>query len=234
MKTSGVYKMVCTRNGKFYVGSSDNFLRRFKKHISQLQSHTHPNKHLQNAWDKHGENAFRFYIIEECEKDKIEEIEQFWLDTLRPYDPEMGYNLSMFAVSPMKNRHHSEEAKRRIGLASKGNKYNLGRHLSEDHKRNISLANIGHPKTSGMTGKKHSEETRKKIAKANTGKKQSKETLAKLSAVRKGMKQSEATQEKKRKAMKEIWKTRTREVSSSARKKMSAARKAWWAKRKGA
>jgi len=38
---------------------------------------------------------------------------------------------------------HTEEAKRKIGIASKGNKYRLGKKLSEEHKRRIILANTG-------------------------------------------------------------------------------------------
>ena len=46
-------------------------------------------------------------------------------------------NASKGRTSGMKGKHHTEEAKRKIAAASKGNKHNLGRHLSEEHKKKI-------------------------------------------------------------------------------------------------
>lgn len=57
---------------------------------------------------------------------------------------------------------HSEETKRKIGLA------NFGRKLSEEHKRKISESNKG--SNHYMFGKQHSEETKKKIGLAHRGK----------------------------------------------------------------
>ncbi len=51
-------------------------------------------------------------------------------------------------------RHFSEEWKRKIGEANKGNKTWLGKHISEEAKRKISLAN---------KGRKHTEEAKRKM-----------------------------------------------------------------------
>jgi hypothetical protein len=53
MKISGIYKIINKINNKYYVGSS--------KHI---------NPHLQNAWNKYGQNNFDFVITEECSSNK--------------------------------------------------------------------------------------------------------------------------------------------------------------------
>lgn len=57
---------------------------------------------------------------------------------------------------------HTEEAKRKIADASRGNTYCLGRHLSEEHKRKIGIKS---------KGRKVSEETKEKIRKFLTGRK---------------------------------------------------------------
>lgn len=43
----------------------------------------------------------------------------------------------------MRNHRHTQETKRRIGLASLGNKYRLGKKLTDQHKRKISIAHTG-------------------------------------------------------------------------------------------
>jgi len=56
---------------------------------------------------------------------------------------------------------HTEEAKRRIGEASKGNKYCLGKIYSDEHKQKISEKS---------KGRKQTQETKEKIRQANLGK----------------------------------------------------------------
>lgn len=91
-KISCVYKIVNTVNNKIYVGSTLNFQFRKNQHLSRLRHNMHANPHLQNSWNKYGESAFRFEIIEEtneyCEK------EQYWLDTLKP-----EFNIRIIATS---------------------------------------------------------------------------------------------------------------------------------------
>lgn len=61
---------------------------------------------------------------------------------------------------------HSEETKRKIGLACLGNKSNTGRNLSIEHKQkiSISLKEIRIGKLNPFFGRKHSEETKRKIS----------------------------------------------------------------------
>jgi len=74
---------------------------------------------------------------------------------------------------PMFGRHHSEETKRKIGLA------NAGKHLSEETKRKIGSAH---------RGKILSEETKRKIGSAHRGKILSEETKRKMSIAKIGEK----------------------------------------------
>lgn len=54
--------------------------------------------------------------------------------------------------------------------------------LTEEHKRKIAEAHRG--KSSGMLGKKHSEETKQKMMQSHTGKKHSDETKQKMAEKR--------------------------------------------------
>lgn len=67
---SGVYKITNVNNGKIYIGSAKKFSTRYSQHINSLRNNKHQNKHLQSSFNKHGENAFVFEVIEVVEGDK--------------------------------------------------------------------------------------------------------------------------------------------------------------------
>lgn len=61
----GVYKIENLVNGNMYVGSTmKSFSERFRKHRNQLRNGNHFNIHLQRAWNKYGEQNFKFEIVE--------------------------------------------------------------------------------------------------------------------------------------------------------------------------
>ena len=68
----------------------------------------------------------------------------------------------------MKGKHLSEETRKKIGEASKGNKYALGYKHSEEAKNKISEAMKG--EKNPFYGKHHSEETIQKMSEARKGK----------------------------------------------------------------
>ena len=79
MKT-GVYKITNQANDKMYVGSAIDLMNRWYKHKSQLNKNKHHSIKLQRAWNKYGVDNFKFEIIEECDKEKLIEIEQYYID----------------------------------------------------------------------------------------------------------------------------------------------------------
>lgn len=97
--------------------------------------------------------------------------------------------------SPFKGKHHSEESRRKLSEAHKGNKSCLGKHKhhSEETRRKISEA---------KKGRHHSEESRRKMSEAKKGKHHSEETRRKQSEALKGIKRSEETRRKISEAMK--------------------------------
>ena len=68
----------------------------------------------------------------------------------------------------MKGKHLSEETKKKMSEASKGNKYALGHKHSEEAKNKIAEAMKG--EKNPFYGKHHSEDTRKKIRASKKGK----------------------------------------------------------------
>jgi group I intron endonuclease len=91
---SGIYKIINTVNGQFYIGSSVNILIRWKRHRSRLNLKKHENVYLQRAWDKHGKAKFVFEIIEfVSDNESLLAREQYYLDTLMPFSPK-GYNIA--------------------------------------------------------------------------------------------------------------------------------------------
>lgn len=96
---SGVYTIVNRINWKQYVGSAVDLDRRRAKHFSELRRKTHSSKHLSASFDKHGEAAFGFYVLEELTnptRDELLACEQKWIDALRP-----AYNKRLVADSNM-------------------------------------------------------------------------------------------------------------------------------------
>jgi len=116
MKTkSGIYQIRNTLNGRKYIGSAVNILRRFNEHKKHLRTGHHDNIHLQRAWDKYGEMAFVFEIIEFVEnKQLLCEREQHWIDVTVD-----RYNIDLLAYSKLGTK-MSEESKRKMSAARMG------------------------------------------------------------------------------------------------------------------
>ena len=153
---SGIYQIQSIRNSKIYVGSAVNLRGRKYGHFTDLKNKKHGNQHLQNHYNKYGKADFQFSILEFCEKEKLIEREQLYIDTLRPI-----FNICQIAGSSLGIK-YSGESKQKMRKAQ------LGKHHSEESKQKMSIAKIG--KISPMFGKYHSEETKLKMCEARIGK----------------------------------------------------------------
>lgn len=174
MKVSGIYKIINTVNGKYYVGSSiniDGSRGRWYNHKYQLRRNKHYNPHLQHAWNKYGENAFRFLVVEVVEGTNLQTVEQKYLDVAKT-EQSSTYNMDFDAFKSTMN----DATRLKISLALKG------KAKSPEARRNMSLVRIG---------KKLSPEHIQNIVKAKTGTKwghHSKETKRKMSVAQSGSK----------------------------------------------
>jgi predicted GIY-YIG superfamily endonuclease len=103
MRKSGIYLITNTVNGKVYVGQSINLQGRLWSHLSKLRKGTHHNRHLLAAVKKYGIEKFTFEVLCECSVEELDQKEQRYLDLLKSYDREIGYNVCPIAVNPLKN-----------------------------------------------------------------------------------------------------------------------------------
>ena len=90
MKQAGIYMITNTVNGKKYIGQSNWLKKRIGAHLNHLRNGAHSNIHLQRSFNKYGEGAFDFSIIEYCDEERLNEREIYYIklyDTFRN-----GYN----------------------------------------------------------------------------------------------------------------------------------------------
>lgn len=83
MRASGIYR-IRLADGRCYVGQSVNMHTRWAQHRSKLRRGLHWLPHLQNCWNKYGEDAFIFEVLEQCAPERMTEREQWWMDELKP------------------------------------------------------------------------------------------------------------------------------------------------------
>jgi len=156
---SGNYHILNLLNNKIYFGSAKNLYSRMTTHYSLLNLNKHHNKHLQNAWNKYGEENFKFFVNQIIEDgENVLEREQFNIDLFKQYKPELLYNINPIAGSLLGFK-HSEETRKKMSEHSAKN--NLGKPMSEDAKKKLSETNLG---------KKHSEESKIKMSISRKGK----------------------------------------------------------------
>lgn len=71
----GIYCIENIDTHKKYIGQSKNIHKRWALHKWELNNNTHNNDYLQKAWNKYGADHFIFSIVEECDIDKLDELE---------------------------------------------------------------------------------------------------------------------------------------------------------------
>lgn len=189
---SGIYKITNIVNGKFYIGSSINIKKRWTVHINHLRKNKHCNRFLQASFLKHGEENFKFDIIEFIqERNSIVDREQHYTDLYKSYINGIGYNIATIAGSPAGLGNKCKGTRRpfmQIKYKGNGNPF-FGKVHSEEAKKKWSDSKKGN--NNPFFGKTHSEEFKQKSSKIHKGKLFSKELRNKLSAAGKGRKQSD-------------------------------------------
>lgn len=206
--TSGVYVILNSQNGHLYIGSAVNVANRWGHHRPLLRQGRHHSSHLQRAWNKYGEAAFRFTVLEECEPEELVALEQSWMDNFLP-----EYNMAPTAGSSLGTR-CSEEKRAKLSASGMGHEgWMKGKKHPPEVCARISAAKKGKP--NGLLGKKRpgykartvavSRETRAKLSAAAKGKRHSAESRQKMSVAKKGRKVTAETRQKMSAAMRETW-----------------------------
>jgi group I intron endonuclease len=162
-----IYKIRNITNNKFYVGSTVNTETRFKAHRRYLRAGRHQSPHMQAAWDKYGEECFKFEVVEQLDNSEgLLTAEQVWLDEHagKPY----CYNWATDASAPIRGKKHTQDALDKIALnrtPPKGEAhYGYGIPRSEETKAKISEKCKG--LVNPMKGLKHSEQSKANMSAA--------------------------------------------------------------------
>ena len=110
-----IYKITNKIDGKFYIGSTNNLIKRYYTHINHIRTNKSTCIKLIRAVNKYGENNFTFEILCECSTEEILKTEQSYIDSLNP-----TYNIAKIAGSNLGIK-RSEEVKLKKSISQKEN-----------------------------------------------------------------------------------------------------------------
>jgi group I intron endonuclease len=165
--SSGIYCIENMFNGLKYIGWARDIEKRFKKHVWMLKRNKHHNNHLQNSWNKYGENSFKLWIIDEYYKEEsLKLMEIYFISFYKSFcDDGGGYNLTRGGEGKL-GHVFTDEAKQLISESKLGkNNFNYGKfgkdnphyghiHTSESKsKMSMAVYKRKNPKTKEKDGK---------------------------------------------------------------------------------
>lgn len=166
MKKSGIYKITNKFNGRLYIGSTIDFMKRWAAHQSDLFHNRHPNQYMQNDYNackkEYGEEPLTYEILEMVSKGELLVREQYYLDLF--FDSkDRCYNICEKAGNTLGYK-PSEQTKA----------------LWREQRKGKDMSKATKASVAARVGKPRSEETKEKIRAAHLGKKMSEITKNKL------------------------------------------------------
>lgn len=178
-----VYKITNNLNGKCYIGQTYNHInKRIRKHISC--SLNNPKCKIDKTIAKYDYINFKYEIIDFADSlNELNEKEIYWIKFYNSLVPN-GYNLS----SGGRNHITTNDTKEKLRFINKG------KIVSDETKQKIIKSTTGN--NNHFFGKKHSDESKKKMSMYQKGKIISLESRKKMSLSQKGRIHSEETKKK--------------------------------------
>jgi group I intron endonuclease len=175
-----IYRIRNIVNGCFYIGSTVNSRQRFWAHRKDLRLGRHVCIYLQRAWDKYGEDYFKFEIVEQLDsKEALFPAEQRLLN--EHFGKDYCYNVAAYADAPMRDA--SPELRARLAEKTKAWLERDG-HPRKGYKCTAEeIAYSAERRKGKHAGEKH----------YRYGKQVSPEVRAKISAAQKGVKKGPRT-----------------------------------------
>ena len=101
-----IYKITNKINGKMYIGQTVNTIEiRFKRHVSD--AYNGKEMAISKAIRKYGADNFTIEVIEECEREYLDEKEKYWI---KYYDSvNVGYNMTDGATNANTYQYKTED-----------------------------------------------------------------------------------------------------------------------------
>lgn len=149
-----IYEIRNKNTNKVYIGSAIDITRRWNTHRNELTQNKHHNIYLQRAWDKYGDEAFEWNIIEEVE-DGLLEREQWFLD-----NKSNKYNIGRVACGGDNLTNHPD--KKDIIERRKISQRTFFDNLTTEEKKKIYGRN---KENNGMWGQTHTDKVKNKLRK---------------------------------------------------------------------
>lgn len=133
-KLPGIYKLVNTKNGKIYIGSSINMRNRIRTHNYELRNGIHVNKHLQRAYDKG--SIFNIKLIDlfdEIDYNELLELEKRYIVSFDSI--QNGYNQMLDSSNHFKKLNKTSEHKIKVKAQNAMPVISFDRYTGEKKKR---------------------------------------------------------------------------------------------------
>lgn len=186
----GIYMIKNIITEDVYIGQSNSVGYRLTSHRSALRSNKHMYQNnnfdlLQKSWNKYGESNFKCYLVEVCDLGKLDEREVYWIKyfNCNRRKSGKGFNLTDGGNRPPlgtfnKGRVHitNGEITKSVKPEQLNYYFSLGfvRGISnskESAKKRWETRVLNGNTESGMKGKKHSEEWRRRQSECIKGRK---------------------------------------------------------------
>lgn len=90
---TGIYGIHNTITDTWYVGQASDVQKRWGEHRSTLKHNNHHNQYLQRSYNKYGESAFEYVILQESSIDELNDLECKWIIEKDSFDN--GFNLTL-------------------------------------------------------------------------------------------------------------------------------------------
>ena len=192
----GIIYMVRNKiNDKKYIGQTINSFK--ERYRGNLEKYTE-NEHLRNSIKKYGIENFEIIEVFDIAHDKCEldELEKYYINYYKTYEEEYGYNKTLGGEGGIPNE-QARESMRKAKQRYKEDNESQGTAYWQNPEFIELMSSVTSGEKNGMYGKKHTEETKRKISEnkkgklvgensPHWGKPKSEETRKKISLSRKG------------------------------------------------
>lgn len=152
-KKSGIYSIICTVNGKQYIGSSKNIYSRINAHKSYLTNKRfkQDNFYFIEDWHKYGSDAFDYKVLEYT-TENLKDKEYHYINFYDTVNREKGYNLrrddsklGMISLEETRLRYSKAQKKRFENIKEREK---IGKRSSKFWRENPNIKNIMKDKVS--------------------------------------------------------------------------------------